>query len=129
MSYMLIQSVIKRKTTQTASNYKWLQVTTSDWEWLEKVLHNIHQSTFACIVGTSTSFHHCCKKKLEAIVLVMNNINQPLLSLAKNGWVNHYLRCTKCEVHYRVCKHVIRCMEKHVPRFLILEVLIFYYSI
>ena len=29
----------------------------------------------------------------------------------------------KCEVHDLVCKHVTGCMEKHVPRFLILEAL------
>ena len=26
----------------------------------------------------------------------------------------------KCEVHDLVCKHVIGCMEKHLPQFLIL---------
>ena len=36
---------------------------------------------------------------------------------------NDYLRCTKCEVHKRVHKHVIRCIKKRVPRFLILEAL------
>ena len=34
---------------------------------------------------------------------------------------NDYLRCTKCEVHDRVHKHVIRCTKKLAPRFLILE--------
>ena len=36
---------------------------------------------------------------------------------------NNYLRCTECEVHDRVSKHVIRCTKKHVPRFLIFEAL------
>ena len=35
--------------------------------------------------------------------------------------MNDYLRCTKCEVHDRVCKNVIRFTKKRVPRFLILE--------
>ena len=34
---------------------------------------------------------------------------------------NDYLKCTKCEVHDRVRKHVIRCTEKRVKRFLIFE--------
>ena len=34
------------------------------------------------------------------------------------------LRCTKCEVHDRVLKHVFRCMKKRVPRFLIFEALL-----
>ena len=38
--------------------------------------------------------------------------------------MNDYLRCAKCEVHNCVHKHVIRCMKKHVPRFLILEALV-----
>ena len=37
--------------------------------------------------------------------------------------MNDYVRCTKCEVQDRVCKHVIRCMKKCVPRFLIFEAL------
>ena len=36
---------------------------------------------------------------------------------------NDCLRYTKCEVHDSVCKHVIRCTKKRVPRFLILEAL------
>ena len=40
-----------------------------------------------------------------------------------HAFTNDYLRCTKCEVHDRVCKHIIRCMKKHVPRFPILEAL------
>ena len=36
---------------------------------------------------------------------------------------NDYSRCTKCEVHDRVCKNVVRCTEKRVPWFLILEAL------
>ena len=36
---------------------------------------------------------------------------------------NDYLRCTKCEVHDRVCEHVIRYTNKRVTRFLILEAL------
>ena len=39
MSYMLIRSVLKRKTTQTTSGYEWLRLTKSDCECLEKVLH------------------------------------------------------------------------------------------
>ena len=35
-----------------------------------------------------------------------------------------YLRCTKCEVHDGVCKHIIRCTKDCVPRFLILEALV-----
>ena len=37
---------------------------------------------------------------------------------------NNYLRCMKCEVHKHEQKHVIRCMKKCVPRFLILAALI-----
>ena len=37
--------------------------------------------------------------------------------------MNNYLKCTKCEVHDRVRKHVIRGKKKHEPRFLILEAL------
>ena len=37
---------------------------------------------------------------------------------------NDYLRCTKCEVQEHICKRVIRCPKKCVPRFLILEALI-----
>ena len=62
------------------SYYNWLWVTPESFT-------HIHQSTFARIVGTSTSFHHWCKEKLEATVLVMNNTNQLLLSLAKNKWM------------------------------------------
>ena len=37
---------------------------------------------------------------------------------------NNYLREAKFEVHNPVCKHVIRCTKKRVPRFLTLEALI-----
>ena len=36
---------------------------------------------------------------------------------------NDYLRCSKCEVHDRVCKNVNKYTKKHVPRFLIFEAL------
>ena len=131
----------------TTGNYKWLWVTR------ESFTYN-HWSTFARIVGTSTSFPTGVKKKLEAKVSVMNHTNQLLLSLAKNRWMklneslssilkyfflcsrckaryvsiqtcmNDYLMCVKFEVHDHVCKHAIRCTKKHVPRFLILEALL-----
>ena len=62
------------------SYYKWLWVTWGSFTY-------IHQSAFARIVGTSTSFHYWCKEKLKATVLVRNNTNQLLLSLAKNKWM------------------------------------------
>ena len=37
--------------------------------------------------------------------------------------MNGYLRCTKCEVHDRVRKYVIRCTKKRARRFLIFEAL------
>ena len=36
---------------------------------------------------------------------------------------NNCLRCTKCEVHDRARKYVVRCTKKRVPRFLIFEAL------
>ena len=42
---------------------------------------------------------------------------------------NDYLRCKKYEVNDCVHKHVIGCMEKHLPRFLILEALNFFSNI
>ena len=49
---------------------------------------------------------------------------QSKLHVSIHSCTNDYLRCTKCEVHDRVCKHVIRCMKKRVTRFLIFEALI-----
>ena len=43
--------------------------------------------------------------------------------ISVHTYTNKYLRCKKCEVHDRVCKHVTGCTEKHVIRFLILEAL------
>ena len=42
---------------------------------------------------------------------------------------NNYLRCKKCEVHDLVCKHVIGCTEKYVPRFLTLEALVIWENV
>ena len=36
---------------------------------------------------------------------------------------SNYLRHTKCKVYDRVCKHVIRCTKKRLPKFLILAAL------
>ena len=45
------------------------------------------------------------------------------LHVSVHACTNDNLGCTKCEVHDRVRKHVIRCTKKRVPRFLILEAL------
>ena len=45
------------------------------------------------------------------------------VQVSVHACTNDYLRCTKCEVHDRVRKHIIRCTKKRVPRFLILEAL------
>ena len=87
MSYMLIQTVIKRKTTQTTSDYEWLWVTTNDSEWLEKVLHTFIKVHLPVLKELQLPFTTGVKKKLEATVLVMNNTNQLPLSLAKNRWM------------------------------------------
>ena len=44
--------------------------------------------------------------------------------ISVHACANYYLRCTKCEVHDRVRKHVMKCTKKRVPRFLILETLV-----
>ena len=105
----------------------------------------IHQSTFVGIVGTSTSFHHWCKEKISNSISDEQHqstswmkLDESLPSILKYFFLcsrctvryisvhmcmNDYLRCAKCEVHDCVHKHVIRCMKKHVPRFLIFEAL------
>ena len=52
-----------------------------------------------------------------------NNAWQGTLSVQAS--MNNYLRCKKCDMHDRVRKHVIEYTEKHVPRFIILEALVF----
>ena len=52
-----------------------------------------------------------------------NNAWQGTLSIQAS--MNNYLRCKKCDMHDRVPKHVIECAEKRVPRFIILEALVF----
>ena len=42
---------------------------------------------------------------------------------------NEHLRCTKCEVNDHVRKHIIRCTEKGLPRFLVFEALLFFQNI
>ena len=49
--------------------------------------------------------------------------------LSVHAYTNDYLRCTKCEVHDRVRKYVIKCKKKCVPRFLTLEALIYHIKI
>ena len=37
--------------------------------------------------------------------------------------MSDYLRCTKCKVHNCVCKRLIWCTKKRIPRFLVFDVL------
>ena len=46
-----------------------------------------------------------------------------MLHVNVDACTNDYLRCTKCEMHDRERKHVIRYTKKRVTRFLILEAL------
>ena len=48
---------------------------------------------------------------------------QGKIHVSVHSCMNNYLRCTKCEMHDRVHKYVIRCTKKRVPRFLIFEAL------
>ena len=50
--------------------------------------------------------------------MVHNKVHMSVHSCTTN-----YSRFTKCGVHDHICKHVIRCKKKRVPRFLILEAL------
>ena len=144
---MLIQTVIKRKTTQTTSDYEWLWVTTNDSEWLEKVLHTFIKVHLPVLKELQLPFTTGVKKKLEATV-ISDEQHQSTSSIPGQKQVDEirwkftfyykssrcmaryisihtcttdYLRCAKFEVHDRIRKHVIRCTKKCVPRFLILE--------
>ena len=51
------------------------------------------------------------------------------VGISVNACANDYFRCTKCEVHDRIHKHVIGYTEKRVSRFVILEALWFLFTI
>ena len=62
------------------------------------------------------------KEKLNGKIEVKKEVHGKV-HVSIHTCTNYYFRCTKCEVHNRVRKHVIRCRKKRLPRYLIPETL------
>ena len=67
--------------------------------------------------------------KVNAFIDEKETIMHGKVRVSLHACTNNYLRCKKCEVHDLVCKHVIGCTEKYVPRFLTLEALVIWENV